>query len=138
MKALGSTRIVIVDDKVAADAFLQDVLRMAAPPGSVVEVCSVADSPKVLNDSAGPRAKTMVILKSPEAALRMREAGVDFKVLQVGGIGAAPGRKPIYRNISVSPQEVAILKKLKDLGVETIFQIGPEEKAVPLSALVKQ
>ena len=42
LKALGAKRIVIVDDKTAADEFLREILMLAAPPGVPVEVHDVA------------------------------------------------------------------------------------------------
>ena len=44
-----------------------------------------------------------------------------------------PGRKPLFRNISASPEEVEQLKKIESLGVPVQLQIVPDDKVTPLS-----
>ena len=71
-------RIVIVDDGVAADSFMQEVLSLAAPPGLQVDVFSIEDGIQILNEDTSNWETTMVLMKSPldgKAALRWR-AGV--------------------------------------------------------------
>jgi mannose/fructose/N-acetylgalactosamine-specific phosphotransferase system component IIB len=59
VKHLQAKRIVIVDDQVAKDVFLQTVLRGAAPPGISVEVATLEAAPKALDRPEGERSKTM-------------------------------------------------------------------------------
>ena len=130
------TRIVIVDDGVAADPFMQEVLRLAAPPGLQVDVFSVEEGIKALHQSTPDRGTTMVLLKSPQAAKRLYDGGVQYNALNVGGIGSAPGRKNIFKNISASEEEIAILKYLMDRGVEITLLTVPGEKSRSFSDLV--
>jgi len=128
------TRIIIVDDAVAADSFMQEVLRLAAPPGLQVDVLSVAEAGKVLNDTPD-RETTMLLLKSPYTARRLYDAGITFQALNVGGIGSGPGRKNIFKNISASEEEIAILKSLQNQGVQITLLTVPGEKSKAFSEL---
>lgn len=128
-------RIVIVDDAVAADTFMQDVLRLAAPSGLQVEAFSVTDALKVLaGESMTPR-NTMVLMKSPQTAKRLHGGGFHFSALNVGGIGHGPGRKNIFKNISASAEEIAILKELVGRGVKVTLLTVPGEKSQSFSEL---
>lgn len=130
------TRILIVDDGVAADPFLQEVLSLAAPPGLKVDVMSIDEGVEELQRDLPSRGTTMVLLKSPEAAKKLYDGGVEYGALNVGGIGSAPGRKNIFKNISASEEEIAILKDLMDEGVEITLLTVPGEKSKRFSELI--
>jgi mannose/fructose/N-acetylgalactosamine-specific phosphotransferase system component IIB len=123
------SRIVIVDDAVAADAFMQDVLRLSAPPGLQVEVFSIAEGIQALNADTPARRTTMVLVKSPQTARRLYDGGLKYSALNVGGIGHGPGRKNIFKNIAASAEEVVILKDLLNKGVKITLLTVPGEKS---------
>jgi mannose/fructose/N-acetylgalactosamine-specific phosphotransferase system component IIB len=76
-----------------------------------------------------------VIMRSPVTALRMREAGVDFPLLNVGGIGAGPGRKPLYRNISASPEELEAMRRLEAMGTRVELRIVESDRPVMFASV---
>jgi mannose/fructose/N-acetylgalactosamine-specific phosphotransferase system component IIB len=130
------TNVVILDDGVAADPFMQEVLGLAAPPNLQVNVFSIEDGIKALNEDTSNWGTTMVLLKSPLAAKQLYDGGLKYNALNIGGIGSGPGRKNIFKNIAVSEEEVAILKYLMDKGVEITLLTVPGEKSKSFSALV--
>jgi PTS system mannose-specific IIB component len=130
------TRILIVDDTVAADPFMQEVLSLAAPPGLKVDVVSIDEGAKELQHDLPDRGTTMVLLKSPEAAKKLYDGGAEYEALNVGGIGSAPGRRNIFKNISASEEEIAILRYLMDQGVKITLLTVPGEKSKQFSDLV--
>jgi PTS system mannose-specific IIB component len=135
LRAVGADRIVIVDDDTARDEFLSEVLLYAAPPGVEVEVYDVdAAAPRVIALAASDE-RVFVLMKSPITAERLRELGVEIPVLNVGGIGAAPNRKQLYRNISASPEELECLKRLDASGTSVQFQIVADDHPVALSSV---
>lgn len=129
------TRIVVVDDGVAADSFMQEVLSLAAPPDLQVDVLSIEEGINSLGESAPDRGTTMVLLKSPLAAKRLYDGGLKYSALNVGGIGSGPGRKHIFKNISASEEEIAILRYLMDKGVEITLLTVPGERSKAFSDL---
>ena len=135
LRALGAKRIVIVDDKTARDEFLREILELAAPPGVPVEVHDVAAGTERVRELATAPEPVFVIMRSPLTALRMREAGVDFPLLNVGGIGAGPGRKPLYRNISASPEEVQAMRRLEELGTRVELRIVENDRPVMFASV---
>ena len=61
-------------------------------------------------------------------ALRLREAGVEFPILNVGGIGAGPGRKSLYRNISASPEELEAMRQIERMGTTVELRIVESDR----------
>lgn len=135
LKALGANRIVIVDDRTARDEFLREILELAAPPGVPVEVHDLATGTERVRQLAADPEPVFVIMRSPVTALRMREAGVEFQLLNVGGIGAGPGRKPLYRNISASPEELEAMRQLEAMGTRVELRIVESDRPVMFASV---
>ncbi|NLF00734.1 MAG: PTS sugar transporter subunit IIB [Anaerolineales bacterium] len=123
------TRILVVDDDVAADSFMQEVLRLAAPPGLIVEAMTLQDAIQEFAQERPDRATTMVLLKSPRVAQALYDGGVTYKALNIGGMGSAPGRKNVFKNIAISNEEIVILKRLLQAGVKITLLTVPGEKS---------
>ena len=130
LKALGARRIVIVDDRTAADEFLREILELAAPPGVPVEVHDVERGTQRVRDRAAAPEPIFVLMRSPLTAVRLREAGVEFPLLNVGGMGAGPGRKVLYRNISASPEEIQAMRRLEEMGTTVELRIVENDRPV--------
>jgi D-glucosaminate-specific PTS system IIB component len=130
LKALRAERIVIVDDRTAADEFLREILELAAPPGVPVEVHDVERGTQRVRELAAAPEPIFVLMRSPLTAVRLREAGVEFPLLNVGGMGAGPGRKVLYRNISASPEEIAAMRRLEEMGTTVELRIVENDRPV--------
>jgi len=76
-------------------------------------------------------------MRSPVTAVKLREAGIEFPVLNVGGIGAGPGRKPLYRNISASPAEIEAMRRLEALGTRVELRIVEQDRPVWFTSVDK-
>lgn len=135
LRAIGADRIAIVDDETAQDEYLKTVLTLAAPAGVPVEVHTVASGlPRLADLSAGAE-RVLVLLRSPIAALRLREAGATFDLLNVGGIGSGPGRRSLHRSISASAEELAAMRRLEELGTRVELRVLADDRPVPLPAV---
>jgi len=137
LKALNAKRIVIVDDRTARDEFVSEVIKMAAPPGVAVEIHDIAAGIERVRQLVDDPEPAFVLMRSPVTAVRLREAGVEFPVLNVGGIGAGPGRKPLYRNISASPEELAAMRTLESMGTSVELRIVENDRPVAFRSVDK-
>jgi mannose/fructose/N-acetylgalactosamine-specific phosphotransferase system component IIB len=135
LKALGADRILVVDDKTAKDEFLREVLELSAPPGVPVEVMTVDEGSTRVREASESPERVFVLLRSPIAALRLHEAGVPYEVLNVGGLGAGPGRRQLYRNISAGEPELEAMRELERRGVRVEFRIVPDDRPVTLASV---
>jgi len=129
--------IVIVDDGIAKDPFMQEVLRLAAPPRVTVDARTVQEGIATLGSDVPNPERIMVLMKSPKTARQLFDGGIRFSHLNVGGIGAGPGRKSLFKNISMSEEEKNILKSLVKDGVTITLQTVPGEKTADFASLVK-
>jgi D-glucosaminate-specific PTS system IIB component len=138
VKHLRFNRIIILDDEVAADRFLQQVLRLAAPPDLRVEVYALAEGIQLLGQDDVSRKSTMILLRTPLAARRLFDEGLPYAALNLGGIGHRPGRKNIFKNISASSEEIATLNYLVGKGVSITLLTVPGEQSQDFAALARR
>lgn len=130
-KITSANRILVVDDEVASDPFMAKVLKIAAPSTVKVDVHGIEEAVKLLKkEDEGD--KVMVLVKYPDTVLGLVDNGVPIKELNVGGMGAKPGRKSLYKNISVSEDEKLVFKKLIEHNVNVSIQIVPDAKKIEI------
>lgn len=137
LKALNAKRIVIVDDRTARDEFLREVITLAAPSGVPVEVLDLEAGTERVRALAADPEPVFVLMRSPLVALHLRQAGVEFPLLNVGGLGAGPTRKPLYRNISASPEEREAMRRLESMGTTVELRIVENDRPVAFRSVDK-
>lgn len=130
-KVYNATRVFVVDDKTAGDAFLCQVMRMSVPKDYDVQILTLADAVSAIKNDP-PELRTIVLTKTPDVMLALLEAGVEMKALNLGGMGYAAGRKMVLRNIQVSPEELKTLQAIAARGVRVFCQIVPDGKCIEL------
>ncbi len=138
LRAVGADRIVIVDDKTAQNEFLRDVLVLAAPQGTPVEVYGLTEGAARVAELASSPTSAFLLMRTPVTALRLRELGVQFDMLNVGGLGAGPGRRPLYKNISATDEELAAMRTLEEMGTKVELRIVADDHGVPFASVDKR
>lgn len=134
VQTTGANCVVIVDDKVAKDTFLQMVMKQSMPGKIKLEVLTVEQAVTYLMEDDS-KLKLFILVKTPNVVLDLVEKGVTFKSLGVGGMGAKPDRTTLYRNISASEDEKLALGELQEKGVDVFFQVTPDTNKVQLSSV---
>ena len=125
---LGYQAIILVDDEVAGDPFLREVLALALPGDLTIEIYAAAEAIAALSQPPGP--KTMLLFKAPQAALALVEGGLPLARLNVGNLAAKPGSVRVQRSISVTAADAAALDALSARGVDVFLQPTPDDPAL--------
>ena len=128
-------KIIVVDDATAKNAFLCDVMKMAVPSGCSVQILSVADAVPVLQASEKSDDKTIVLVKAPIALRALIDQGIVIKEINVGNVGAGPGRKAVMRSTQLTKDEFDTLVGMSAQGIHIYFQMLPEAKSMELDKL---
>ncbi len=123
-------RIMLIDDEIAQDEFMKQLLAMSAPSGVAVEVKSVADAAEDLKTESGE--KTLLLFKEIQGALALVQQGYAMKELNIGNIGSTPARKAITREVYISEEEKEMLRKLNAAGVKSYIQKLPQDNRVDI------
>ncbi|RGV97086.1 PTS mannose/fructose/sorbose transporter subunit IIB [Ruminococcus sp. AF14-10] len=119
-----SQRIIIIDDTVAADPFMTQVMEMAAPSQTVLSVYTVAKAVEEWKkDEFGPKGPVMIIFKTIATAYEAFRQGFNFKELMVGGVPSGNGRIKVHGPIHIDQDEAKMLNELDQLGVYVYFKV---------------
>ena len=125
----GAGKIVVIDDATAKDSFLSMIIKTLVPANIKTEVTTLEKSVEVV--AALPKNEKVILLsKTPEAYVNLVKNGIALEKINIGGMGARPGRKTLYRNISASEEEMNQLKGLTDLGLVVEIQMVAEDTAI--------
>lgn len=138
LKQTNADRILVIDNKLAGDPFMSQVYVMAAPPGVQVEMISIEDAVEAWEKDKLGKGKLLVLFKTVKTALDIVEKGFPLEKLQVGGLGAGPGRKVVYNQITLDQKDADYLQLIQNKGTEVFFQTVPEETPASLERIIKK
>ncbi|NLC05362.1 MAG: PTS sugar transporter subunit IIB [Erysipelothrix sp.] len=120
-KQLQVNVIYIIDDNIANDPFIYQVLTLSAPAGLKFEVLKVEEAVTKLKEES--KENILLLFKSVQYPLELIEAGFVLESLNLGNLGAKPSRKSISKNVSVSPDEIETIQKIVNTGCEVYLQM---------------
>lgn len=128
------TKIIVVDDATAKNTFLCDVMKMAVPSGCNVQILTIEQAVPVIQAS-GADEKAIVLVKAPAALRALLDKGIAIKEINVGNVGAGPGRKAVMRSTQLTKDEFDTLVGMSAQGIHIYFQMLPEAKSMELEKL---
>jgi len=133
-----ATKIVIIDDPLTKDSFMQRILKAAAPSDIAVDIFTIADGINYLNGDNKQSEKIIVLSKTPEVMEQLLINGINLDKIILGGMGAKKGRTTFNKNVSASPEEVKTMRRIVAKGVEIYYQLLPKESPMNIKKLLKE
>lgn len=118
-----SNTVHIVDDEVAVDAFMQQILVAAAPSGVNLSVYGLNAAIEHFKEWQESEKRILILVRHPKTVETMIDNGAQIDTINLGGLRAAPDKRTLYRNISVSDEEQAVLQNILDKGVSIFIQM---------------
>ena len=112
------TRIVVVNDDVAKDSVRSTMLKSVAPPGVTAHVVPVDKMIRVYNNPEYANERMMLLFTNPTDVVRLMEAGVEFKSINIGGMAYKDGKKMITSAVAVDDKDIEAFKVLDAKGIE--------------------
>ena len=114
MNSIGADKIIVCNDKVAADPIQKMALPMAAR-GNTVYVFSVAETIKYAQEH--PDETMFIICKFPSDALQVLESGLEVKEVNVGNAAPIQGTnyKMVTKSIAVTEEDAKCYRKIAEM-----------------------
>ena len=114
MNSIGADKIIVCNDKVAADPIQKMALPMAAR-GNTVYVFSIADTIKYAQEH--PDETMFVICKFPSDALAILESGLEVQDVNVGNAAPVQGTtyKMVTKSIAVTEDDAKCYRKIAEM-----------------------
>ena len=135
-RPLGVSRVVLVDDQVAASPWEQDLYRMAVTPDIEVEFVTIALSASRLRDWQSDSRRTLVLTGDIETMAALHSADpVTVHRINLGGIHHKAGRRERLPYLYLTDEEMMRLEALEAAGAAVSAQDLPTTAPVTLKAL---
>ena len=114
MNNIGADKIIVCNDKVAADPIQKMALPMAAR-GNTVYVLSIAETIKYAQDN--PKETMFIICKFPSDALEVLKSGLEVERVNVGNAAPITGTtyEMVTKSIAVTKEEADIYREIAKL-----------------------
>lgn len=112
------TRIVVVNDDVAKDSVRSTMLKSVAPPGVTAHVVNVDKMIRVYNNPEYAGERMMLLFTNPTDVVKLMQAGVEFKSINIGGMAYKDGKQMITSAVAVDSQDIDAFKILDAKGIE--------------------
>ena len=136
-KEANAQRIIICSDEVAKDQIRKTLLLQVGPPGVKVSVVDVAKAVRVYNNPKYEKDTVFFLYTCPQDVLRMAEAGVPIKSVNIGGMAFKTGKTQITKAVSVDESDIAAFKKLNEMGIELEIRPVATDKKVDLMSKIE-
>ncbi len=129
-------KILIIDNDMAEDDFMKEVLRMSAPSNVTVDVVDCEKAVNYIIEDTD-NLNTMLLFKSVEGVYDLLQHGYKLEKLDVGNIGSGPGRTAITKRVFMSKDEVNKIKAICNAGTYVYFQMLQSDPEVDAHKLIK-
>lgn len=132
------TTIVVADDKAAKDSLQSMMLQMACPSSITLKIVPIDEAKTRLVSPAIDRAKTLLILRNAESALRLTETDIGIDEINVGNVSSAAGRKKYSKSVWLNDADIAAFTALHDRGIRLEVRIVPSDKGTDLVKMMQK
>lgn len=126
LKETQATKIIIVNDVLAKDKTMGNIYRMATPAGVRCAIVSVGHCVSSWKETHLGEGNAIVLFKDISTTYRAWKEGFAISDLQIGGLGAGPGRKNVYQNITLDKEDFDMLQDMT-AAMRIFFQATPED-----------
>ncbi|MEC5140632.1 PTS sugar transporter subunit IIB [Pediococcus pentosaceus] len=135
---LGVTRIMVIDDKVAARDIEKSGLKLARPAGIDLSVLSEKVAADHIKRGGYDSQKVFIVVKRPQVLLDLVNDGVKLETINVGNMSQTDETTQITNSINVVQDDVDAFKALHEKGIKITQQMVPGDQANDFMAIFKK
>jgi len=131
-------RIIVCNDDVANDEIRKTLLTQVAPPGVQSHVVSIDKAVRVINNPKYENDIVLLLFTNPTDVLRLIEAGIDIKTVNIGGMSFKEGKTQVTGTVSVNQEDIKAFRALNDKNVELeIRKVASDSKSYIMPLIEK-
>lgn len=131
-------RIIVCNDDVAKDEIRKTLLTQVAPPGVQSHVVDIAKAIRVINNPKYENDIVLLLFTNPTDVLRLVEAGIDIKSVNIGGMSFKEGKTQLTGAVSVNDEDIKAFKSLNDKNIELeIRKVASDSKSFIMPLIKK-
>lgn len=128
----GCNEIVVANDSVAKDTMRMSLMKMSAPHGIKLRICSLTQATEYLLSSESKTKKIELIVDSPKDAFALCEQNADLKEINVALLKGGEGKRMVSPSLYFSAEDEEYLKKMIEKGIKLESYVAPDDKKVSI------
>lgn len=133
------SRIVVVNDAIAADTMRVTMLKQAVPPGVSAHVVTLDKLVRVFNNPEYAGERIMLLFTNPTDVLNLVERGLPVESVNIGGMAFREGKTMLDNAVSVDAQDVAAFSALHERGIELeVRKVASDTKVAMMQLLAEK
>ena len=132
LKNINVDHIAIISNDVAADKMQQVLFSIAVPKSIKVSALGVDEAALKAKEGYFDKNNFLLLLSTPQDALRLIEGGVKIDSVNVGGMHFTPGKKQILKALSVDESDIAALLAIHKAGVKLEGRVLPGDDMIDI------
>lgn len=141
-KVLKITHIVLINNEVVKNEIQKMTLKMAVPDGVKLAIKGVEDGIELLKDTRTENMQILVVVGNPMDALAVAGKTKGIALVNIGNYGLFPSKngkpkKELVTCVRADEDEIAVLKKIGELGLPFEAQLTPDSSKKDMIKLLK-
>lgn len=128
---LGANLVIVANDEVAHDEVQQNLMDMVLPETAESRFFTLEKTIRIIGKAA-PRQKILLVVRTPQDALKLVEGGVPIEKINVGNLHFSEGKKQVSSTVSVDENDIETFKELDKRGIELEVKGTPDERGFNL------
>jgi len=136
--SLGVDTLIVANDKTAKDEFLKMTMNLARPANTKLLIRSLADTISFLLDEKNAKLKILVLVSSIKDAAALSIGINEIKTINFGGIRGKEGSRLISKAISITEDDIPLIRELAVRGIELEVRQVPTDSKQLVEALIEK
>lgn len=129
--------IIVGNDEIANVEIEQELCRSIMPPTIEIKFMTLEETARALLMEQFETRRYILLIESPDDALKILNKGVKLKSINIGGIHFKSGAEQYLTYVYLNKSEKACLKEILKKGVELECRDLPQSKKIFLKELLK-
>jgi fructoselysine/glucoselysine PTS system EIIB component len=134
--ALGIDCLIVANDKAAGDDFLKMTLGLAKPPSARLLILTLEKTIAALNDPKSKNLKILILVSAVADSFILANGIEEIRSINFGGIRIKEGAKLISKAIAVSDDDISVIRKMIEKGLELEIRQVPTDKKIMVKDLL--
>jgi mannose/fructose/N-acetylgalactosamine-specific phosphotransferase system component IIB len=134
LRTLRITHVIVANDDVESDDTQKALYSLAVPEGVELNCLSVEEAAKRWREGRWSKDHVLMLISSPEDAVRLLKAGAPISTINVGGMHFREGRVQVLKAVSLDDHDIVALRALASQGVSLEARPLPLDEPVEMTA----
>jgi len=131
LRVYDATTIIIASKRVSENPVYKSIFSVATVPGK--EILLITPSEAVSHIKRSDKNEIFfIIVPSPCDVVELMDHGLEFKMINVGGLQGRPNTKKLAKVVYATPEEEQAFIELKNRGVEMEVRMVPTDRIAHL------